>query len=71
MFTDWFLACHHVAVFSLAGVLAAELALFSLELKAQSIRRIVAIDQRYGIIAVAVMVFGVDRVIWGAKGYQY
>jgi putative membrane protein len=72
MFTDWILAClHHVAVFSLAGVLAAELALINLELRAQSIRRIVAIDLWYGIIAAAVVVFGVMRLIWGAKGYQY
>jgi putative membrane protein len=72
MFTDWILAClHHVAVFSLASVLAAELALINLELRAQSIRRIVAIDLWYGIIAGAVVVFGVIRVIWGAKGYQY
>ena len=72
MFTDWILAClHHVAVFSLAAVLAAELALINLELRAQSIQRIVAIDLWYGIIAGAVVVFGVIRVIWGAKGYQY
>ena len=72
MFTDWILAClHHIAVFSLAGVLAAELALISVELRAQSIQRIVAIDLWYGIIAGAVVVFGVVRVIWGAKGYQY
>lgn len=72
MFTDWILAClHHVAVFSLAAVLAAELALISVELRAQSIRRIVAVDLWYGIIAGAVVVFGVIRVILGAKGYQY
>jgi hypothetical protein len=40
---------------------AVELALIGLELRAQSIRRIVAIDLRYGIIAGGVM-----RVIWGA-----
>ena len=72
MFTDWILAClHHVAVFSLAAVLAAELALISIEVRAQAIRRIVAIDLWYGIIAGAVVVFGVTRVIWGAKGYEY
>jgi putative membrane protein len=72
MFTDWILACLHlVAVFSLAAVLAAEVALISIELRAQSIERIVAIDLWYGIIAGAVVVFGVMRVIWGAKGYEY
>jgi putative membrane protein len=72
MFTDWILACLHlVAVFSLAAVLAAEVALISIELRAQSIERIVAIDLWYGIIAGAVVVFGVMRVIWGAKGFEY
>jgi putative membrane protein len=72
MFTDWILAClHHVAVFSLAAVLAAEVALISIELRARSIERIVAIDLWYGIIAGAVVAFGVMRVIWGAKGYEY
>jgi putative membrane protein len=72
MFTDWILAClHHVAVFSLAAVLAAELALMSVALSAQSIRRLAAIDLWYGILAGAVIVFGVMRVIWGAKGYEY
>jgi putative membrane protein len=72
MFTDWILAClHHVAVFSLAAVLAAEVALVSVALSAQSIRRLAAIDLWYGILAGAVIVFGVMRVIWGAKGYEY
>ena len=72
MFTDWILAClHHVAVFSLAAVIAAELALISVEISATSIRRLAAIDLWYGILAGAVIVFGVMRVIWGAKGYEY
>jgi putative membrane protein len=72
MFTDWILACrHHVTVFSLAAVLAAELALVNLEVRAQAIPRIVAIDVWYGIIASATVVFGLIRVIWGAKGYEY
>lgn len=72
MLTDWILACfHHIAVFSLASVLAAELALISLDLSAQSIRRLVAIDLWYGILAGLVIAFGAMRVIWGAKGYEY
>jgi putative membrane protein len=72
LFTDWILAClHHVAVFSLAAVLAAEIALMSIELTEKSIRRIGRIDVWYGAIAGAVIVFGVARVIWGAKGYEY
>ncbi|GEM_PF-89411 len=72
MLTDWILAClHHVAVFSLAATLAAELALISVDLSARSIRRLAAIDIWYGLIAGAVIAFGVMRVVWGAKGYEY
>ncbi|HLJ71279.1 MAG TPA: DUF2214 family protein [Roseiarcus sp.] len=72
MFTDWVLAClHHIAVFSLAATLAAELALMSVDLSARSIRRLAAIDIWYGIVAAAVILFGVMRVVWGAKGYEY
>jgi putative membrane protein len=72
MLTDWILAClHHIAIFSLAATLAAELALISLDLSAQSIRRLATIDLWYGILAGLVIVFGVMRVIWGAKGYEY
>jgi putative membrane protein len=72
MFTDWILAClHHVAIFSLAAVLAAELALISVGLSAQSIRRLATLDLWYGILAGLVIVFGVMRLIWGAKGYEY
>ena len=41
MFTDWIFAClHHVVVFSLAAALSADLALMSLEMRAQAIQRI-------------------------------
>ncbi|HLW91892.1 MAG TPA: DUF2214 family protein [Roseiarcus sp.] len=72
MLTDWILAClHHLAVFSLAAVLAAEVALMSVELTGKSMRRLSSIDLWYGLIAGAVIIFGVARVIWGAKGYEY
>jgi len=70
--TDWILAClHHLAVFSLAGALAAEIALMSVALTEKSVRRLGGVDLWYGALAGAVIVFGVARVLWGAKGYQY
>jgi putative membrane protein len=72
MVTDWVLAClHHLAIFSLAFVLAAEVALMSVELTAVSMQRLARIDLWYGIFAAAVILFGVCRVVWGAKGYEY
>jgi putative membrane protein len=72
LFTDWILAClHHVAVFSLAAVIAAEIALMSGDITVRSVRLLGRVDIWYGALAAAVVVFGVARVIWGAKGYEY
>jgi putative membrane protein len=72
MLTDWILAClHHLAVFSLAGALAAEISLMSVALTDKSVRRLGGVDSWYGALAGAVVVFGLARVIWGAKGYEY
>jgi putative membrane protein len=72
MFTDWILAClHHIAVFSLAGVIAAEVALLNGAIDAAAVRRLASVDAWYGLLAGAVIAFGAARVIWGAKGYEY
>jgi putative membrane protein len=55
----------------LAGVLTAEIALMSVALTDKSIRRLGGVDIWYGVLAGAVIVFGVARVVWGAKGYEY
>jgi len=72
MFTDWALASlHHLAVFALAAVLAAELAILTLDIDAKGLGRLVRIDMAYGVLAGIVVLVGVARVIWGAKGYEY
>jgi putative membrane protein len=72
MFTDWALASlHHLAIFALAAMLAAELAILTLDIDARSIVRLAKIDSGYGAAATAVVIFGVCRVVWGAKGYEY
>ena len=68
MTTDaWLAIAHHIAVFSLLGVLAAEWALARGAMAAADIRRLGRIDGAYGIVAAAVVLVGVARVIWGAK----
>jgi putative membrane protein len=68
MTTDaWLAIAHHIAVFSLLGVLAAEWALVRGAMAAADIRRLARIDGAYGIVAAAVVIVGVARVIWGAK----
>jgi putative membrane protein len=72
MFTDWALASlHHLAIFTLAAVLAAELAILTPAIDARSIGRLARIDMAYGASATIVVIVGVCRVIWGAKGYEY
>jgi putative membrane protein len=72
MLTDWTLASlHHLAVFALAGVLAAELAIVTIDIDAKAIGRLARIDMAYGILAAIVVIVGVARVIWGVKGYEY
>lgn len=62
---------HHIAVFSLLAILAAELVLVRPGLGGDALRRLARLDSAYGGIAAAVVVIGVARVIWGAKGWEY
>ncbi|WP_158816510.1 DUF2214 family protein [Methylocapsa sp. S129] len=72
MFADWALASlHHLAIFTLAATLAAELALLTIDVDAKAIGRLARIDMAYGLSATAVVIVGIARVIWGAKGYEY
>jgi putative membrane protein len=68
MTTDaWLAIAHHVAVFSLAAVLAAEWGLVRRGMAAADIRRLARVDAAYGAVAGVVILAGVSRVIWGAK----
>jgi putative membrane protein len=72
MFTDWALASlHHLAIFTLAATLAAELAILTIDINTKAIGRLARIDMVYGLSAMAVVIAGIARVIWGAKGYEY
>jgi putative membrane protein len=70
--TDFILTClHHVAIFCLFAALIAELALVRSTLTIGQLERLARIDMLYGICAGLVIVAGVMRVIWGAKGWYY
>jgi putative membrane protein len=58
---------HHVLVFGLAIMLAMELAY--LRADPVPVTRLAKLDGGYGAIAVLVLIVGVVRVIWGAKGW--
>ncbi len=67
--TDLALAiAHHLLVFSLAAILAAELAMVRPGLGGAALRRLGLVDLHYGAIAGAVLVVGFLRVFYGVKG---
>jgi len=62
---------HHFLVFTLAGLLAAELALVRPGLSDQNLALLGRIDGAYGGVAMAVVVVGICRVVFGLKGWEY
>jgi len=72
MFLDWLLASfHHLAVFSLAGILAIELALTASVVDDRTMLRLARIDAWFGIVAAVALAAGLLRLFFGAKGYEY
>ena len=72
MFVDWLLASfHHLAVFSLAAILSAEIFLTAGPIDDRMALRLARIDAWFGIMAALVVAAGVLRVFFGAKGYEY
>jgi len=70
--TDLVLAIlHHLLVFSLAGIIAAEFVLLRNELSPSTLRRLARIDRHYGIVAMLVVAVGASRVYWGLKGWEF
>src|SRR5690348_11149819 len=67
--TDLILAIiHHLLVFSLAAILAAELAMIRPGLAGAGLRRLGIADLHYGALAGAILVVGFLRVFYGVKG---
>jgi putative membrane protein len=72
MVLDWLLAgFHHLAVFSLAAILAAELALTAGALDDRMVLRLARVDAWFGIMAAIALAAGLARVFLGAKGVDY
>ena len=67
----WLAIAHHILVFSLVIMLAAEAALVREGMTASDIRRIAGLDMGYGATAFLIVGVGIFRVIFGAKGYVY
>jgi putative membrane protein len=72
MFVDWLLASlHHLAVFSLAAILAAEVALAGGGIEGKTSLRLARIDAWFGLTAALALAAGLMRLFFGAKGVDY
>jgi len=72
MFVDWlFASFHHLTVFSLAGILSAEIFLTGAPIDDRMALRLARIDAWFGIMAALALAAGLLRVFFGAKGYEY
>lgn len=64
-------ALHHISVFGLFVILAAEMVLVRPGITAESVMRVMRIDLFYGILAGLALVAGGLRVVYGAKGAEF
>lgn len=62
---------HHLVVFLLVAIFAAEFALLRPGLSGSRIGQLARIDAAYGGVATLVIIVGVLRVIFGATGWEY
>jgi len=62
---------HHLAVFTLVALYAAEFALLRPGLGGARIGQLTRIDAAYGAMAGVVIVVGIIRVMFGAVGWEY
>ena len=64
-------SAHHLAVFALAAILAAEFVLLRPGLAGDRLALIGRIDGFYGGLAALVIIIGILRVVFGATGWDY
>jgi putative membrane protein len=62
---------HFLFAFVLVGAIVAELFILRLPIDARAARLLLRVDLFYGLSAVLIIIVGVSRVIWGAKGWDY
>lgn len=62
---------HHLAVFTLVAMFAAEFALLRPGIDGKRVMQLSRIDGAYGAVAGLVVVVGIIRVIFGGAGWEY
>ncbi|MDB5587939.1 MAG: hypothetical protein JWP26_2909 [Devosia sp.] len=66
-----FAILHHLAVFTLVGIIAAEFVLLRPGLSGSRLGQLASVDKLYGVAAIVVIVIGVLRVVFGGKGWEF
>lgn len=70
--TDLILAIlHHLLVFALFSIFAVQMTLVRPGLEASTVSRLARLDGAYGGLAMAVIIVGFARAIFGLKGWDY
>lgn len=64
-------SAHHLLIFLLAGIIAAEWVLVRPGLGGERLGLLARIDGAYGGVAMAIIVVGIGRVVFGLKGWEY
>jgi putative membrane protein len=72
MTTDLILAIlHHLLIFAIAAIIAAELAIVRPGLKSEILGVLGRLDGAYGMLAMLVIIVGAGRVFYGLKSWEY
>jgi putative membrane protein len=66
-----FAILHHLAVFTLVGIIAAEFVLLRPGIAGARLSQLASVDRLYGIAAGVVILIGVLRVFFGGKGWEF
>lgn len=62
---------HFVLAFVLVGALVAEAFILRLPVDGRVARLLLRVDLFYGVSSVLLILAGISRVVWGAKGWDY
>jgi putative membrane protein len=67
----WLAIGHHLIIFALFGILAAELVLVAHGISLDVVAKLSRVDNWYGALAGAIVIVGFSRAIFAAKGWAY
>ena len=71
MLDTWLAIAHHILFLALTAMVAVEVALVRPGLSAGDLKRLGGVDAGYGLAALLIVLVGVARVMWAAKGPDY